>query len=85
MTKVFLISFALTVVFYIIKGIRGLRKNRDHLKDLNYYQRRIALRDAKLKDYVGYAFGEILGSLLFPPVYIIAGIITFIYYLFSRL
>ncbi|MFW5721169.1 MAG: hypothetical protein ACOCUT_02650 [bacterium] len=82
--KVFLISFGVIAIIYAILASMTtlLYRNKD-ISELSKIERKILLGQASFKDRLKTFYLNILASLIFPPVYITAGIITFLVWLFT--
>ncbi len=84
MWKVFLISFGFVAFIYAILAATTTIFYRNKLtEELSHYERNVIYGRATIGNRIALFFGNLLSSFVAPPVYILAGLITLITWLFS--
>lgn len=79
-----MISFGtIALIYSVLASTTTIFYRNKSTEELSHSQRNVLYGRATLGDRFGLFFGNLLSSLIFPPVYITATLITLIAWLFS--
>ena len=82
MWKVYLLSFFGVAFFYaLLAATTTIFYRNKYPENLSHNERNILYKRATIIDRLSMFFGNLVTSIFAPPVYILAGIITFIIWL----